>query len=226
MTEEIQQPFFVRYKWLLPLILALIIVAVVLGFVLAAQAKNGSKKGHHHTPTVVPTKPVHTKTVPTKPAPTTPVPTKPPPTRPAPTKRPTPTRTHATPTPTPSPTATPTPSPTASTAPRTGIITQPKSQIQHIQTAATQGQSAYTVYLNPYQAVKTTLKNYGFTGTYTFVSPAPTATPTATPFTNSSGQPTIKVVISYQGQQFTITVSQLAKHGTGGIWLIVNIQHS
>ena len=145
MSQNIQEPFYVRYKWVLPAILAVVVIGIVLGFVLVSQAKQAAKPTP--TPTSTPT-----------PAPTS-TPTSTPTAAPSPTKRST-----STPTPTSTPTSTPTPTPSPTPAPTVsghvlGFVHRTPTRIQYIQHQATIGNSQYQLYLNPYTAVKNTLQS-------------------------------------------------------------------
>ncbi|HEV3310756.1 MAG TPA: hypothetical protein VG815_09580 [Chloroflexota bacterium] len=240
--NEIVEPWWSRYKWLLPIILALIIALIVFGVVLASHVHDAKPK-----PTATPTPttaPASTK-APTATATATPGPrvkasptasTAPTPTRPVrPTKVPTkvvvPTRvvspTHAaTPTKPPKPTATPTPSlspiPTV-VGLHLGYIRRSQTKIQQIQAEASQGQLGYKVYLTGVQALASTLQSYGFTGNWQIIQPAqPSPTPTiiAKPYVTRGGIPAEKYIVRYQGHTYQVILEQLAQKGPGGIWLI------
>ena len=92
-----------------------------------------------------------------------------------------------------------------------------------IQKNADSGASGYTFYLNPRQVVMNTLPDYGFpAGSFQIVDPA-SASPTPTPFTDQSGRPTIKFIVSYQSRKYQVSVSQPETRGPKGIWVIVTI---
>lgn len=206
MSQNIDQPFFVRYKWVLPVILGAVIVVVILGFVLVSQAKQAAKPTPAPTPTAAPTR------TPT-PAPSTPTPT----VKPSPTKRPT-----STPTPTGTETPSPTPAPTVN-GHTLGFVHRTGARIQYIQHQATIGNPQFQLYLNPYNVVKNTLQSYGFTNNqFQIVSPT-SPSPTPTPYASGQGKPTIKTQVQFQGKTYNVLVSQLAKQGPGGVWLITFI---
>jgi len=104
-----------------------------------------------------------------------------------------------------------------------GEITRPQNQVTTIQKGADAGSTQYTFYLDPRKVVSMTLHNYGFPdGSFQIVSPA-SPSPSPTPFTDPSGRPTIKFLISYQGRKYQVAVSQAGIRGAKGVWVIVTI---
>jgi len=206
----VEEPWWSRYKWVLATALAALIVLIIVIVVLASQPS------HHHPklkPTATPT-PTHT-----------PTPT------PQPTAKPTPKPT-ARSTPPPAPTSTPAPTPTSTpsltpiptvTGLSLGYVHRSQARIQQIQSSASSGQPGYGFYLNPVKTLSQTLQSYGFTGQFTVIQPSqpsPTPTVTAGTYTTPSGVPAQKYIVRYQGHTYEVVLEQLAKHGSGGIWLI------
>src|SRR5579884_3634487 len=150
MSTQIEEPWWSRNKWILPVILGLIIVGVVVGVLLASHMHHTAAHKHRATPT----------------------PTSTPTPRPHRTPTATPTPVHrASPTPSPSPTATPTPTPSPTPVPtvnghKLGVINHSSTRVQDLQRAATNHQKGFTLYLNPLMVVQYTLQSYGFTGTF------------------------------------------------------------
>ncbi len=211
MSTQIEEPWWSRNKWILPVILGLIIVGVVVGVLLASHMHHTAAHKHRATPT----------------------PTSTPTPRPHRTPTATPTPVHrASPTPSPSPTATPTPTPSPTPVPtvnghKLGVINHSSTRVQDLQRAATNHQKGFTLYLNPLMVVQYTLQSYGFTGTFQVIHLAHgsggSPTPTPTPYAGASGIPTIKFQVLYQNKTYFVFVSQPAKRGAGGIWLITEI---
>lgn len=226
-TTIVQNPNPWR-RWLLPALLALIVVAILLGAFFATHPHffGGSPT---NTPTAT-VKPTATATlIPTA----TPAKAKKPPTstpKPAPTSTPKPTNTpRPAPTATQRPAPTPTPKPTPHTTAtpvallHTGKVTYLPGQLQLIQQRASANNPAYTYYLNPVQVLQHDLPKNGFsTGTITVISPAPQPTPT--PYTNSQGFPEVQYVVQYQGKRYQITLDQPQQTGPKGIWVIMQIK--
>lgn len=219
-------------KWLLPLILALVIAAIVVGFYFATHHSSGKPKPTR-TPTPRPTATATLKpTARPRPKPTgTP---KPGPTgtpRPGPTGTP---RPGPTATPRPGPTATPKPAPTSTVKPaatssptgvKTGTFNYQQSQLQALQRAANAGNPGDTYYLDPFKVIAKQLpQTYGFTaGTVTVVSPPPPPQPTPTPYANAQGLPEVKITVQYQGKRYLIVLDQPETQGPKGIWIIFKI---
>lgn len=204
MSSQLPEPWWSRAKWALPAALALIIALVVVGIVIASRTHHAAK------PTVTPTPTVkHTPTPKHSPTPTAP-PT-----------------TASTSTLTPRPTATPTPTPTNIAGVYLGHISRPSGRARQIQRLASSRQAGYRLYLNPISVLTYTLPSYRFNGAFRVLNlpqaQAPTPTPTPTPFVDPNGQNTITFQVLYQGHKFLVTVTQLARQGAGGIWLITQI---
>ncbi|GAC1335402.1 MAG: hypothetical protein NVS2B16_22140 [Chloroflexota bacterium] len=205
-----RQTFWAQNRWALPLLLALIIVAIVLAVTLGPKLKSSSAAA---TATPATQKIVVTAT----PGASTPT-----------------AATNATPGANGAPTATPangqgasTPLPNATPIPTEqgkvlGQITRPMTRVTAIQKGADAGNAQYTFYLDPRQVVLNTLPDYGFAkGSFQITSPAPSPTPT--PFAQQDGRPLVYFVISYQGRQYQVRVAQPGAKGPKGIWVIVTI---
>jgi hypothetical protein len=130
-----------------------------------------------------------------------------------------------TPTPAPQPSATPQPSPTPTPdyGVKLGAIPHPQSQLLTIQQGANRNESQYTLNLDPYRVVRSSLPSYGFK-TVTIVSPPPAPHPTPTPFTGPNNQPTVQITVQYQGHTFIVTLQQPVQHGPKGIWVVTTIK--
>jgi hypothetical protein len=188
-----------RNRWLLPVILALIIIAVIAGAFFATHPHVfGGSATSTPTPTVTPT------VTPTPPATGTPAP-------------------GPTGTPRPGPTGTPQPGPTATPGGiKTGAITHPAAQILDIQRKANQKNPAYLFYLDPFQVVQNNLPAYGFGTGFKAVSPPPQPTPT--PYTNPQGKPEEQITVQYQSKRYLIILDQPVQKGPSGIWVITTIK--
>jgi hypothetical protein len=215
----VQRPSSPRGRWLIPIILAVIIVAVVLGATLGPRIKDALSA--KPTATATPQKVVVTAT----PAPGAVAANGPTATPGGPTPTSQPGGVPATATPgakggsTPLPGTTPLP-----TVPgiHIGMVTRPQSKVAQIQTAANNGDPNYTFYLDPTKTLNKTLPAEGFTQGFTVVKPT-TANPTPTPFTGPDGRPLVKYYVRYQGQIFTVQVVQPGTRGPKGIWVIATI---
>jgi hypothetical protein len=209
-TTTVQRRGGPPWKWLLPILLALLIAALVIVFAFGGKIKDAIS-GPTATPVVV-TQVVVTST-------------------PAPGAIGTPG------TPGPGGVVTTTPGPGGSTplpggtpiptvvGLKLGMITHKAVDVAKIQSGADAGDPNFTFYLNPVTVVQKTLTNYGFTGGFTILSPA-SAQPTPTPTAGADGRPLVLVKVSYQAKNYIVQVVQPGKHGPKGIWLIVSILHS
>lgn len=136
-------------------------------------------------------------------------------------------------TPTPGPTATPGGPPTPPPAPtpggsaagtlKTGVITHPQSQILSLQQGANRNDPADTIYLNPFQVVQQNLPAYGFTSFMVVAPPTPPAA-TPTPYTSQQGTPQVRIIVQSQGQKYGIFLDQPVQKGPKGIWVIIAIR--
>jgi cytoskeletal protein RodZ len=201
----VDEPWWSRYKWWLAAGLALLVALIVVIVVLASQPHHPKHKTHKPHPTATST-PVPTPT----PKPTA---------KPTPAAKPTPTPT-STPVPTPTPSLTPIPTVTGLSL---GYVHRSQAKINQIQASASAGQQGYQFYLSPVQTLGETLQSYGFTGTWSVISPSqPSATPTvtATTYKSPSGIPAQKYIVQYQGHTYEVILEQLAQRGPKGIWLI------
>lgn len=217
-------------RWILPAILALVILAIIAGAYFATHRGTSKPKP---TRTPVPTKvatSIPTATAPPK-ATSKPKPTSTPKAGPTGTPRPGPTGTPKPgPTATPHPTAKATATPHASATPngatggvKLGSVSYPVTQLHTAQNGADQHNPAYTYYLNPFKVVRQTLPGklgFGPTGITIIAPPAPPAA-TPTPFSNGpQGLPAVKITILYQGKHYAITLDQPETQGAKGIWVI------
>jgi hypothetical protein len=216
MPAQPQQSSWYRNRWWLPVLLAILVAALVVGVVFGGRIKNALS-----SPTATPT-----------PAPTaTPLP--------SPTTTPTPVPVGpGTPSPTPivggAATATPsggsgesTPLPGATPFPtvpgvRVGEVTRTQAQVNSIQAGANRKDPKYTYYLNPVLVVQKNLPFYGFTQPFQVVSPP--VTPTPTPYVGELNRHVVKTVVSYQNRRFEVYVAQPGKQGPTGIWVIITIK--
>ncbi len=217
MSTTPRRSFTSRNPWVLPLILVVLVLGIIAAFVLGPKLKSATSSTATPTPAATvaatPQKVVVTAT------PGGPTATPGGPTATAVSGAPNP----ATATPgnggsTPLPGATP-----QNTVPgiRTGEITLSTTKVDNIQRAANRNDSNYTYYLDPTQVVQKNLAQYGFTQSFTIVSPA--ASPTPTPQTGVDGRPLVKFIVSYQGKEYTIQVVQPVQRGPKGIWFIATI---
>jgi len=217
MSTTPRRSFTSRNPWVLPLILVVLVLGIIAAFVLGPKLKSATSSTATPTPAATvaatPQKVVVTAT------PGGPTATPGGPTATAVSGAPNP----ATATPgnggsTPLPGATP-----QNTVPgiRTGEITLSTTKVDTIQRAANRNDSNYTYYLDPTQVVQKNLAQYGFTQSFTIVSPA--ASPTPTPQTGVDGRPLVKFIVSYQGKEYTIQVVQPVQRGPKGIWFIATI---
>ncbi len=228
--STVQRPPSPRGRWLIPVILAVIIVVIVLGATLGPKIKDAMSSTP--TATATPQKVVVTATpnaaaTTTGTASTT-----------AAKSGSGPTATPGGPTPTPQPggapaTATPgtsgvsTPLPGATPLPtvvgiHVGMVTRPASKVTQIQTGANNGDPNYVYYLDPTKVLNKNLPAEGFTQGFTVVKPT-TANPTPTPYTGPDGRPLVKYYVRYQGKIFTVQVVQPGTTGPKGIWVIATI---
>lgn len=204
---SVQRQSSPRGRWVIPVILAAIIVLVILGATFGSRIKDALSSKPTATPT--PQRIVVTAT-------STPG---------GPTSTPQPGGVPATATPganggsTPLPGTTPLPTVVGV---HIGMVTRPQSKVTQIQTAASNGDPNYTFYLDPTKTLNKTLPAEGFTQTFTVVKPT-TANPTPTPYTGPDGRPLVKYYVRYQNQIFTVQVVQPGTRGPTGIWVIATI---
>ncbi|HZU11973.1 MAG TPA: hypothetical protein VFB58_03965 [Chloroflexota bacterium] len=192
-------------RWLIPLLLALIILGV-LAYVVLHRNAHGS--AHAGTTVVITATPAPGSTAIS--GPETPVPGGAVP-----------------PTATPGGTGISTPVPGGTPPPRVpglqlGMITYRSSYVATIQHQANAGNTAYRFYLDPIQVAEKTLPHYGFTTGFVILSPA-TASPTATPYVGLDKRNTVKVIALYRSHKYAVYLKQPATQGPKGIWLIVTI---
>ena len=209
-----------RGKWVIPAILAAIIVLVVLGATLGPKIKDAISSSP--TATATPQKVVVTAT----PGPATATAASGPTATPGgPTATPLPAGVPPTATPGSNGASTPlpgtTPLPTVAGI-HVGMVTRPQSKVTQIQTAAGNGDPNYTFYLDPTKTLNKTLPAEGFTQGFTVVKPT-AANPTPTPYSGPDGRPLVKYYVRYQGQIFTVQMVQPGTRGPKGIWVIATI---
>lgn len=211
-------------RWWLPVLLALLILAIVLGAYFATHHSRAATPKSTPTPTSTPGATatlLPTATASPRAAGTShPHPTATPRPRPSATPRPAPTST-----PRLTPTAVPRPTRSASDAVKTGTFTYSATQLHTIQQGANAGNSSYTYYLDPITVVQRQLPQYyGFTGgAITLVSPSASSQPTPTAYSNTQGLPEIKITVQYQGKRYVVVLDQPETQGAKGIWVIVKI---
>lgn len=247
-TEIIEQdpPGGNNRRWVLPAVLAAILVAVLAGAYFAKHPHmfGGSPTS---TPTVRPTakpqatstpKVVAAATATPRPVATStprPAPTPTPTAKPAPVAggkptarptapRPTAVRPTAVPPTAVRPTTPPSPQPSPTSTVKIGAVQHPQSTLNAIQQGANRNDPTDVLYLDPAQVVSHNLGNYGFGSGFTVISPPPGASATATPYANTQGVPEVKFVVQFQGKRYTILLDQLVQHGPKGIWVIISIQ--
>lgn len=198
-------------RWLLPLGLAILIAAIILGAYLATHHSSSASGKATATSTA---KPAATATVVAGGGKSTPGSTG--------TPRPGPTGTAR-----PGPTGTPRAAPTitAVTSLKTGAITYPGAALTAIQAGAHAGNPTYTYYLDPFKVVQRDLAGkFGFTsGGITVISPPAPPQPTPTPYRNSQGLPQINITIQYAGKRYQIVLEGLQVPGGLHVWVIVRI---
>lgn len=206
-----------RAPWILPVLLAIIIAAIIVLFVFGSRIRTALS-----SPTATPV--VKTVVVTNTPG--------------------TPTATPGGPTSTPGgagagfpagaePTATSstsagivTPLPNATPVPtvaglQLGMITRPQSYVTATQAKVNSGTPGYAFYRDPRTVVQYNLPHFGFTQGFTIVAPNPSPTPT--PLAGPSGHPEVKFVVEYRGKVYTVYVVQPGTSGPKGIWAIVTI---
>ncbi len=224
MSTTPRRSFTSRNPWMLPLILVVLVLGIIAAFVLGPKLKSATSSTATPTPTATVAATAQKIVVTATPGGPTATPA-------GPTVTPGgPTATAASGAPNPA-TATPgnggsTPLPGATpqntvAGIRLGPVTSTTTKVDNIQRAANRNDPNYTYYLDPTQVVQKTLAQYGFTQSFTIVSPA--ASPTPTPQTGVDGRPLVKFIVSYQGKEYTIQVVQPVQHGPKGIWVIVTI---
>ena len=224
MSTTPRRSFTSRNPWVLPLILVVLVLGIIAAFVLGPKLKSATSSTATPTPTATVAATAQKIVVTATPGGPTATPA-------GPTATPGgPTATAASGAPNPA-TATPgnggsTPLPGATpqnTVPgiRTGEVTLSTTKVDTIQRAANRNDPSYTYYLDPTQVVQKNLAQYGFTQSFTIVSPA--ASPTPTPQTGVDGRPLVKFIVSYQGKEYTIQVVQPVQRGPKGIWFIATI---
>jgi hypothetical protein len=207
--------FNVRAPWMLPVILAILIILLVGGVVFGSKIKSA-----FNSPTATPAATQTPQVITATPAPNT---------------TPAPNATPGTANPAAPATATPssgqgasTPLPHSTLVPTVvgltlGMITRPQSEVNAIQSGANGGNTKYTFYLDPRQVVQNTLPHYGFTQGVTIVSPNPSPSPTPHQGVDSSARPLITFIVSYQSKEYTVVVAQPVQRGPKGIWVIITI---
>lgn len=189
-------------RWLLPVLLALLIIAIILGVVFGPRIKDALSS---KTATPTPTPRVVTAT-------------------PGPGATPTGTVIGGGPnSSTPLPSATPPPTVVGLSL---GMKTYPTNQVQNIQSKANAGDPAYTYHLDPIKTVNKDLPAFGFKAGQFQITQPTAANPTPTPATGADGRPLVTAVVRYNGQYYDVQVVQPGTRGPKGIWLIVSIfQH-
>lgn len=227
MSTVDQRSFWVRNRWALPLLLALIIAAIVLGALFGPKLKDAlASKTATPTPTATasptstPQAPVTVVVTATPgpggtPAPTTQAPT----TQAATSNCPVATPGVAGGASTPLPQATPVPTVAGLCL---GMITRQQYKVQQAQTGADNKDPNFTYYLDPIQVVNRTLPTYGFKDPFQIVQPT-RSSPSPTPFPGADGRPLVKAIVRYHNQLYTVQVAQPGVRGPKGIWLIVTI---
>ncbi len=224
MSTTPRRSFTSRNPWVLPLILGVLVLGIIAAFVLGPKLKSATSSTATPTPTATVAATAQKIVVTATPGGPTATPA-------GPTATPGGlTATAASGAPNPA-TATPgnggsTPLPGATAQNtvagiRTGEITLSTTKVDNIQRAANRNDPNYTYYLDPTQVVQKNLAQYGFTQSFTIVSPA--ASPTPTPQTGVDGRPLVKFIVSYQGKEYTIQVVQPVQRGPKGIWFIATI---
>lgn len=194
-TTVVQESFWSRNRWLLPLLLALLIAIVVLGAIFGPRLVK-SAAGSTPTPTATPQTVVVTATPGGTPG--------------------TPAAAGGS---TPLPSATPVPTVPGLTL---GEITTAAHIVTQAQSQANAGTGPMAYHVDPRKVVQTDLPHYGFTQPFQIVSPAQ-ASPTPTPYTGADGRPLINFTVQYQGKRYKVTVAQPATRGPKGVWFIVTI---
>jgi hypothetical protein len=101
-----------------------------------------------------------------------------------------------------------------------GMITHPSTEVSAAQSGADRKDPTYTFRLNPRQVVLQTLPREGFKS-FSIASPAPSPSPT--PHLGTDKRPVVKFIVSYQGADYTVSVAQPGKQGPGGVWFIVTV---
>lgn len=211
-------------RWWLPVLLALIILAV-LAIAFFATHPHVFGSGATATPTATATATATTR--PTVAATPKPGPTGTPKPGPTGTPKPGPTATplpHPTSTPAASASGTPATTHTSAQGVKTGTFGHPLADIDAIQRGANRKQSQYTYYLDPFQVVKNNLSSYGFTQPFTITTPGQPPAATPTPVTNSQGLPQVAISVKYLGKVYTIYLDQPVQKGPSGIWVIITIR--
>jgi hypothetical protein len=192
-----------RNRWLLPILLAIVVAAIILGAIFIPKLVKSAAK---------PTATVRVVVVTSSPG--------------AGTAMPTPSSGSGTVVATTSSSGTgSTPLPGATPVPThvglvLGMITHPQHDVTAAQAGANRHDPTYTFRLDPRKVVQLTLPNEGFAA-FQIVSPAPAPTPT--PHLGVDKRPVIWFLISYQGQQYSVAVAQPAKQGPSGIWFVVTV---
>ena len=186
-----------RNRWVLPLLLAVIIIAVILGAIFIPKLTKSSASPTATAHVVVVTGQATA-------AGTTPVVTA------------TPGGAAGTGS-TPLPGATPVPTQPGLTL---GMITHRMRDVTTAQAGVDRKDPAYTFRLNPRQVVTQTLSREGF-GTFTIVEPA--ASPSPTPHLGVDHRMLVRFIVSYQGQEYTVAVAQPGRQGATGVWFIVTV---
>lgn len=184
-----------RNRWLLPVVLAVLIAAIIVGALLLPKLMKSSASP---TPTarVVVATPGGTAGVTVMPA-----------------GAGTPTGPGSTPL----PGASPVPTQSGLTL---GMITHPQREVTQAQAGVDRNDGAYSWYLDPRAVVQHQLPTYGFQNVQ-IVSPA--ASPSPTPHQGALNRPVVKFIVSYGGQEYTVAVTQPGKQGARGVWFVVTI---
>jgi hypothetical protein len=206
-------------RWWLPVLLGLLILAIIAGAFFAT---------HRHIFGASATATPRYVTATPKPVTATPKP------GPTGTAKPGPTGT-----PRPGPSATPKPGPTGTARPgptgtsasaaggggsvHTGAVAYNMAKVRAVQQGANNHNPADVVYLNPFQAAKHVLPAEGFKPGFTITAPPAPPAPTPTPFTNAKGQPEVHLTVTYLGKRYIVVLVQPVQKGSGGIWIVVQI---
>jgi hypothetical protein len=197
MTTVVDHTSGPRNRWVLPLLLALIIVAIILGAIFIPKLTKSSASPTATSQVVVVTGQATAGVV---------------------TAVVTATTTGALGTgSTPLPGASPVPTQPGLTL---GMITHPMRDVTAAQAGVDRKDPAFMFRLDPRQVVMQTLPKEGFSN-FTIVEPV--ASPSPTPHVGVDHRMVIRFVVSYQGKEFTVAVAQPGRQGATGVWFIVTV---